>query len=108
MITSCLRKLKRGEVLEVHADRLFDMLYIGDLCALVEETLDASCRLPQQMDAVYSDKVTLSHMARMVLADHATTCRHLPSASADDVKILEPEIFIDFNPYLVWKILYHC
>ena len=81
MITSCLRKRKRGEELEVHADRYFDFIFIGDLCKLVELTLRDDCALPREMDAVYEQKLKLTEIVRPL---------------SDNVKIVQKQMGADY------------
>ena len=63
-ITSALRKRATGEPIEVHQDKLFDNVYIEDVCELVELIL-SSRPPPRELDTVYRKKFTLAETAKV-------------------------------------------
>ena len=92
IVSSCLDRQSRGEMPEVHQDKLFDNVYIDDLCQLVARTLAQPSAVPRELDVVYREKYLLSQIARLCGGEPVIRTEGLASAYAGSIGCIDEHV----------------
>ena len=65
-IKRSITRLKQGLPIEIHQDKFMDFFYIDDVAAVVNEVVTKQHDTMAHMNLVYSEKVTLSQIAKTI------------------------------------------